>query len=279
MKLKEIPPYLRNRFKLSTLSASKLNERNLDAELPVVVTLTTIPSRINIVHLTVRSILAQNQKPKKIVLWLHKSFKGKLPKSLTKLQGEIFKIYFSEHDCSHLKLIESIKKFPSEIIVTIDDDLMYPPDFLKLLFKEHLKHPTDIISNQVREILFDDNGDPLPYIEWHHILTQPENPKFIMPLGVFGVLYPPNSLDERVTDVALFTKLAPKADDLWFKAMSMLKGTTSRVASNTSKNPVLILGTQKIALKRTNKLQDFNRVQWLRLMEYFAITCSMNRQS
>jgi hypothetical protein len=220
----------------------------------------------------VRSILAQEMKPKKIALWLHNSFKGNLPKSLSKLEGDIFNVYYSKHDFSHLKLIESLNHFPSETIVTIDDDLMYPPDFLKLLYNSHLEHPKDIISNQVREILFDENGHPLPYIEWHHILTQPENAKFVMPLGVFGVLYPPNSLDNRVTDVRLLTELAPKADDLWFKAMSILNKTTSRVASQTSTNPVLILGTQKIALKRTNKLQDFNRVQWLRIMEYFNIT-------
>jgi len=272
LKLKEIPPYLYHGTRLSFKSAKKLNVRDSATELPVVVSLTTIPSRIRIVHLTIRSILAQEEKPKKIVLWLHEQFKGKLPRSLKKLVGAIFEIRFSKHDFSHLKLVESLLAFPSEAIVTIDDDLMYPPDFLKLLYKSHLEYPNAIISNQVREITFDKEGDPLPYVQWKHQTEQPKNPKFIMPLGVFGVLYPPQSLDLRVTDVPLLESLAPKADDLWFKAMSILKGTTSRVAPFQTTNPILILGTQKIALKRTNKHQDFNRVQWVRLMEYFNIS-------
>lgn len=272
MKLKEIPPYVYHGIKLAFKSAKDLNTRNSATEIPVVVSLTTIPSRIRKVHLTIRSILSQEEQPKKIVLWLHERFEGKIPRSLKKIEGDLFEIRFSQHDFSHLKLIESLLAFPSEAIVTIDDDLMYPPDFLKLLYKSHLQYPNDIISNQVREITFDANGAPLPYIEWKHQIKQPENPKFIMPLGVFGVLYPAQSLDVRVTNVPLLESHAPKADDLWFKAMSLLKGTTSRVAPFQTKNPILILGTQKIALKRTNKHQDFNRVQWIRLMEHFNIS-------
>jgi len=221
--------------------------------------------------LTVRSILLQHKKPKKVILWVHKSLREKIPNSLKKLEKGIFEVRFADWDSSHLKLIESIKAYPQENIVTIDDDLMYPPEFLEKLYLEHLKHPQSILANEARIIKFDNENNPLPYLEWNHIHKQPQNSKYVLPLGVFGVLYPPNSLDPNVFKVNLFTKLAPKADDLWFKAMSLLANTASRITENKPKKPILILGTQKIALKRTNKHQDFNRIQWIKLMKHFKL--------
>lgn len=271
MKLKEIPPFINRGIKLNSLSSTELNKKNLGQEIPVVVSLTTIPSRINKTHLTVRSILSQSKKPKKVLLWVHESLKGKIPNSLKKLEKGIFEIRFAKWDASHLKLVESIKAYPQENIVTIDDDLIYPPEFLETIYEEHLKFPKSIMANEAREIKFDNQNNPLPYLDWRHINKQPQKSKYVLPLGVFGVLYPPNSLDPKVFDVNLFTELAPKADDLWFKAMSLLKNTTSRITENKPKKPILILGTQKIALKRTNKHQDFNRVQWKKLTEYFNL--------
>jgi len=208
---------------------------------------------------------------KKVVLWLHKDFKRKLPKSLQKIEGELFEVKFTPDDFSHLKLLHSLETFPEDNIVTIDDDMIYPPNFLRLLYESHLEFPKDIISNHTRKITYDDTGNLLPYVQWPHIKSQPKNAKNLMLLGVFGVLYPPKALDMRVCDVALLTELAPKADDLWFTAMAILAETTIRLPIQRPENPVLILGTQKISLKRTNKTKDLNRVQWEKLSQYFNI--------
>ncbi|MFC7357474.1 glycosyl transferase [Jejudonia soesokkakensis] len=272
MKLKEIPPYLRNRFKLSILSAKKLNQRNPETELPVIVTLTTIPSRIKIVHLAVRSILAQEYRPKKIVLWLHESYENNLPHTLSRLKGAIFEIQYSPYTFSHRKLIHSLERFPEEKLVTIDDDMMYPPEFLYKLYKAHLKFPTAVMTHYARMISYNKKGKPLPYLQWPYIGKNPKNPKFVMPVGVFGVLYPPNVLDKRATDVGLINKLSPKSDDLWFKTMSLLKGTISKLSEDRPSKSILILGTQRDALKRTNNEKDYKRKQWEQIMDYFNIT-------
>jgi hypothetical protein len=245
--------------------------RDTSNEIPVVVSLTTIASRIKVAHITIRSILVQQTMPKKVVLWLHEGFKGKLPKSLRKIEGELFEVKFTSDDFSHLKLLHSLEAFPDDTIVTIDDDMIYPPNFLRLLYESHLKHPNDIISNHTRKISYDASGNLVPYVQWPHIKIQPDNAKSLMLLGVFGVLYPPYALDKRVGDVKLLTELAPKADDLWFTAMAILANTTIRLPLQRPENPVLILGTQKISLKRTNKTKNLNSVQWESLSEYFDI--------
>lgn len=273
MKLREIWPYISTRFKLSSIPAKKLHATR-DTDIPVIVSLTTIPSRIKSVHLTIRSILSQNQKPKKVVLWLHESLESTIPNSLRKIEGPLFKIHFTKNDFSHLKLIETINLYPKEYVITVDDDLMYPPEFLSLLYKTHKKYPNAIIANEVRQITYDKAGFPKSYVEWNHIKEQPENSTFLLPLGVFGVLYPPNSLHSDVTNPKLIKELAPKADDLWFRAMGILQKTEVIISETQPSPAILILGTQAIALKRTNKHQDYNRTQWKQLMEHYGITAT-----
>ena len=50
-----------------------------------------------------------------------------------------------------------------------------------------------------------------------------------MPVGHDGVLYPPGSLHQRVSDARDFTRLAPTADDLWLYWMAQLRGTETSV--------------------------------------------------
>lgn len=270
--VKELLPYLYHKGRLSIPSSEKLNTPYPAIQIPVVVSLTTIISRIETVHLAIRSVLVQQNTPEKVVLWLHEDLKNKVPQHLLNLQGDIFQIQYSTYDCPHLKLIESLKKFPQKIIITIDDDQIYPKEFLKLLYQEHLQHPEAIISNISRKITFSTEKELLPYEQWPYVLTQPTENKFLLPLGVFGVLYPPGSLDASTTNMDLIAQLTPKADDLWFKAMSLLKETEVQITTQKPKDATLILGTQKIALKRFNIREDYNRLQWKKLMEYFKFT-------
>jgi len=73
---------------------------------------------------------------------------------------------------------------------------------------------------------------------------------------------------DRVT----FMKLAPKADDHWFKAMSLLKGTESRQLPVRPKEPIPVISTQEIALKKENVALDKNTEQWQALEDHFGLS-------
>src|SRR5690606_30138337 len=115
MKVKEMPVSLYYQVKYSFFGLGGLNTKKNDS-VPVIVSLTSIPSRFKKLHLGIKSILDQSVLPEKIVLWLNESQRGKIPKSLEKLKGSIFEIRYSQLDCSHLKLVESLKHFPNKII-------------------------------------------------------------------------------------------------------------------------------------------------------------------
>lgn len=87
-------------------------------------------------------------------------------------------------------------------------------------------------------------------------------------------MYPPKSLPEITINYDLAIELAPKADDLWFKAMALLNNTEVRQSANVPKNLIPIFGTQKISLKKENVDKNMNVLQWESLTKYFNLKLS-----
>ena len=269
MKVKELPLSLLTQKRLQRFDPKQSNSNK--RKVAVVVSLASIPSRLGIVHITIKSILNQSVLPQHLVLWLGEELENKLPKDLTELTGNLFSIRFTKYGSSHRKLVEPLLCFPNLPIVTCDDDMMYRQNWLENLYNEHQEHPKAIIANQARNIAYDNDGNLLPYHQWTANYQNPKIKNTALPIGAGGTLYPPNVLDSQVTHQDLFMQLAPKADDLWFKAMGLLKGTQSKKSSRITKEPIPIFGSQKESLKKTNIDEDKNTSQWKALDKYFNL--------
>lgn len=268
MKLKEIPVSVYHSIRLKSIAVTKLTKPQDDA-LPLIVSLTTIPSRLAKVHITIRSILSQNPQPFKTILWLNEEHKHLIPNSLHALESAVFEIRYTHLHCSHKKLIHTLQAFPDYPIVTSDDDCIYRKEWLNSLYQTHLKNHNFVIAHRIRCIKKDINGDYLPYKKWN--CTSKNNPKSLLAVGAEGVLYPPNIFPKVIFDEKLFLELAPKADDLWFKAVALSNGILCKQAENAPKETIPILGTQKISLKKENVDEDKNRTQWKALAAYFNL--------
>ena len=271
MKLSEFGPSLYHSTRLKLIPTSKI-KRKASTQLPIIVSLTTIPTRLNKVAITVRSLLKANPQPEKIVLWLNDELQSTIPSRLFELQGDVFEIRYSQYTFSHRKLIHSLQVFPEATVITVDDDMIYHPKVFELLYKSHLKYPNTVIANRIRYISYDDEGNVLPYLQWPHVSNSSESKDNMMPVGACGVLYPPGIFDQRVTNVDLIQKISPKSDDLWFKTMALLHGTKARLAPEMSPDPIPIIGSQKVSLKKVNVKQDYNRKQWEHIVSYFSIS-------
>lgn len=273
MKLKEIIPSLVEELKLKRLSCEDLLSQK--DQVDIIVSLTSIPSRLDKLHIVIRSLLNQQVLPTKIVLWLNYDDKAHIPPDLHKAtsvtcNGEpIFEIHYSHLYCPHRKLVHCLERFPEKTIITCDDDCIYDPGMLKALYSEHLKHPHDIIANHCRYISYDASGITLPYCQWTTEVRPGDACFSIMPTGYGGVLYPSGVFHGDVTNEQLYMSLAPNADDLWFKAMSFLNSTKSRCVSAVPSKPKTIIGSQIFALKNTNVRGDKNRDQWDRLRQHY----------
>lgn len=270
MKLKELPVSICTSIRLRLASTDKLLKNK--NKLPVIVSLTSIESRLNSLDIVIKSLFAQTDLPQKIILWLHTNLQEKVPARLNSLQNSIFEIRFCDLDCPHNKLIFAVENYPQKVIVVCDDDLMYLPKWLTSLYQDHQQYPRDIIANEVRKIRYDQNGSVLPYKKWLYVTDYGVSGACYMALGYGGVLYPPKCFHSDVLKSELFLDLAPRNDDMWFKVMSYLKGTVTRRAREVPGKPIPIAGTQYISLKSTNVKQDKNRDQWVKLAEHYNVT-------
>jgi len=261
MKLKEYPVSAWHSLKLWLTPAASLEAKSNGHEIPVIVSLTSIPSRLPILHLTIRSLLRQTVRPERIVLWLHHDLKAEVPKRLSSLQSDLFEIRYAEQTCAHRKLVHALTAFPGKTIVTCDDDLLYQANWLSSLYQEHLHHPEEVVAHECRRIQYDNEGNTEPYSQWRAEQPGTSHPDTLA-IGYGGTLYPPGRLHSNTTQADLYLNLAPRADDLWFKAMSFLNGTQVRRTDNAPKRPIPIIRSQAEALGHTNIKQDQNRTQW-----------------
>ena len=175
------------------------------------------------------TLFNQTVQPDKIILWISEEDKKNIGKFLRKLVKKGLEIRFCENLGPYTKLIPSIREFPDCYIVTADDDIYYPANWFEQLMTEHKKNPTKIICHRVHGINVDSNKKPLSYVDWDFGIepkTYFENTKHslscVFPTGVGGILYPPHCFYKDITNIDLFMKLAPKADDIWFWAMAVL---------------------------------------------------------
>ena len=191
----------------------------------IIVSLTTYGRRIHSVYMAIESVMEQTMKPNRIILWLDYSFEGKrLPESLNKLRKRGLEIAYCKDILSYKKLIPTLAKYPDDAIITVDDDEIYDPNMLENLIVPYLKNPHAIHCNMVRKMTFDRNGKLLPYNKWQGGCIEKGCSNLFFPTGIGGILYPPHSLDEEVSNEKVFMDICKHADDVWFKAMSLKKG-------------------------------------------------------
>lgn len=197
----------------------------------LVVTLTSYGRRAaKVVPHVLASLLVQTRRPDRIILWLDNvNFSPeRLPRRLAAMRDKYgVEIRFCDDIRSYKKLVPALLLCPDDILVTVDDDLLYKRRLLECLYKAHLETPDMRLCALAHRPRFNGNCFA-PYRKWTHNLVR-SSAAPLFPLGGSGTLYPPHSLHADVVDKALFTSLAPQADDIWFWAMGEMAGTKTRL--------------------------------------------------
>lgn len=261
---------------IKTFGASDygLNTEKRDSK--YIVSLTSFPSRINEIWITIDLVLRQTFKPDMVILWLaNEQFENlSLPESLLKLKEKGLTIRFCDDLRSHKKYYYSMKEFKDSIIITVDDDVYYPKDFLSKIIEFHKKFPEAIIANKAHSMKFRQET-VLPYRKWRHNDKSIKIPSHLLvAVGVGGVLYPPRSLSNEVFDQEVFKEICFFADDLWLKINALLINTKVVATDYYNKDFITIGKTQRVKLVTQNALHGGNDVQLKNLCEHFNIDLS-----
>lgn len=248
------------------------DRRDYGVDIPIIVSLTTYPKRINTVYEVVNTLFRQTIKPDKIVLWLAKEQfpfgKSSLPKTLLELESKGLYIEWCDDIGAHKKYYYAMLRFDKEIIITVDDDVFYPDNLVENLLISYIKYPYAVSARRVHLINFDDDKI-LPYKEWHYCYTKFKLPSMaLIATGVGGVLYPPGILNKETFNKTNIKSLALKGDDLWLKVMEVISNVPV-VCSEMNCNLNFIEGTQDDALWRDNVYANGNDIQFKNILNFY----------
>lgn len=242
----------------------------------VTISLTSYGKRVHQAYITLETIMQQTVKPNRIVLWLAEDeFSTQtLPLSLQRLIPRGLEIRFCKNIKSYKKLIPSLQAYPNDILITIDDDVFYPLDFLEYMLNSYKKDPQKIYFYRGHRIKLTKNNSISNYKTWTFGIEDTICDIKNFPVGCGGVLYPPNSLHSEVFNEKAFMSICPNADDVWFKAMSILNKTLSqKVEYYAHYNQRFLTNTylQDNALFKENYLKNGNDVQLKRVFKEYNI--------
>jgi len=203
-------------------------------DIKIIASLTSYGKRVNTVHLAIETILNQTHKADKVILWLAEDEfnENNIPNSLKSLVPRGLEIDFCEDIKSYKKLIPTLKKYPNDIIITFDDDIYYRDDVIEKLYNSYKKEPESIHCMRGHKMKFLSNGFLDSYNNWSMCIDKSVASLDIFPTTGGGALFPPNIFPSHTFKKELFMSLAPHADDVWFKAMSLLNNIKSVVVEH-----------------------------------------------
>lgn len=232
----------------------------------IYISLTTYPARIDSAYFAICSILDQTVRPNKVILTLIKEEfplgEDELPLEIKSLKEKGLEVIWGDENLRpHNKYFYSMQKYTNALIITIDDDILYPSDTIEKLINCYKKFPTSISAFHTDKFSFYNNrldkyskaiiGCNLEIlIPKHNLLAE----------GFAGVLYPPSVLPPETFNKDLIKKSSPLNDDIWLKCIELKYGIPVVCASPIHKELVM-MDKQATALFLQNRVMNYNDEQ------------------
>lgn len=268
--MKEANIKKRKYAQLVPIPADGLNKEPRDKKL--ILSMTSYGPRLKTVHITVGTLLRQTLKPDKIVVCIAEADYKNITPQMKKLEktGMIEILKAEDLKSPHMKYFYTMQKYPDDIIITVDDDIVYRSDLIEKLYEAYKQFPDCVCACRVHRMRLDEEGALLPYRQWkmrssEFILT-PRNDYFAT--GVGGVLYPPHIMHEDLFRLDIIRETCLKADDVWLKVMELLNGVKVVLAD---RNQALeyIDDTQQAGLFNNNVGENQNDIQIENVLSHY----------
>lgn len=246
-----------------SIRKEKLPENPLNTEKrkeKVIVSLTSYPARIGYVHLAIKSLMLQSYKPDRIILWLaEEQFPDKkLPTELTDLCKYGLEIIWMHDIYGHKKYFYPIlNQQENELVITYDDDIIYPKNSIKRLMKKHKCFPNCVVCERGQVIDFAKIDNPG---RWKTISSRGvSRPIYGMnPSPGGGCLIPHGTFYKDAIDEEKIRRLAYKNDDLWYMFMCAENGTRIVKTRKYHRYFSLVSGSQEEQMATDNVINNRN---------------------
>lgn len=242
-----------------------------------ILSVTSYPARIQVVADSLLSLTKQTMSVDRIILWLaEEQFpqrEQELPPSLLELlsSGKVLLRWCPEDLAPHKKYFYAMQAYPEAVIITADDDIVYPKTMVEELMRGYLLYPECVSAVLTHLMTFSADGRLLPYSQWvrEYDEQRMKPSRQRMAVGVGGVLYPPHLLKETLFRADTIRHTCLLADDLWLKVIECLSDVP--VVCVTKHRPLqYVPESQEVALWKTNVTQQKNDLQMKRILRVLS---------
>lgn len=237
----------------------------------VIASLTSYPARMKFVHLAIKSLMVQTYKPDRIILWLaEEQFPTKeLPKELTDLEKYGLEIIWMHDIYGHKKYYYPVKnQADNEVVITFDDDIIFPKNSIKRLMKKHKRFPNSVICE--RGQTYDSRYEKNPGL-WKTLSSVGvKKPTYSLnPSPGGGCLIPKGAFHIDAINEEKIRALAYKNDDLWYMFMCAQNKTRIIKTRKYHKPFSVIIGSQVEQMATENVLGNKNVEAMERLIKAY----------
>lgn len=234
----------------------------------LIVSVTSISSRLPVLRHTLISLLDQHCKPDRIVLLLSKEpylmddgVNDPPPWLDAMVARRDIELQWVENTGPYRKLMPLYRTATDDdVIVTCDDDVIYGPEWLSSLMQTAKEHPDAIVCGRARRPAKNPLGRRKSYLIWQVVPPGSSGPD-LLPIGIAGVVYRKPLLDPGIMLSDDYKTLAPKQDDLWFDLARRVTGAEVVVA-NMADNFAFPIKTPSTLSETnlSNKVADWNNI-------------------
>lgn len=219
-----------------------------------IITMTSFKERLKQEsYLAISSILNNKQLPTKICIIINSYDKDNVPQLFE--EHPLIEIIYTDIDLKgHNKYYHTALKYPDSVIITIDDDVIYPTTFVEDCIKAYKDSPTTVNAVRVHKIKYKENSI-LPYKQWEWESTDYGPSYDLFFTGVGGVVYPPNFFKKEDLNIEEIHKYI-KTDDIFLNYLCRKYGImVRRIPIENNYKDINILPS-KPTLCKTNVLYN-----------------------
>lgn len=188
------------------------------------ISLTSWGPRLNLLSITLLTLLQQSVTPKEIVVWLTKNDLKALPDQVP----EKFLPFSVRFECCddlgpHKKWLPMLELGTRNPFVICDDDIIYPYRWFEKLTSED--RDDAYVGLRCHQIKYAKSGYVLPYSQWLLDVASARLPSFdLFVTGGAGAIIHPDRISAEFRHRGTIFDKCPKADDIWLKAAHSASG-------------------------------------------------------
>lgn len=247
--------------RLKTLNT--VSKKKITGSAPITLSLTSYSDRLKTVWYTIESLAQGSVLPARFILWVdEEEFDVENYPELKRLQARGLEIRHTVNYGPHKKAYPYALETGGEenVLVTADDDILYPKDWLRHLYAASVKYPGEFLGYRTHRFTLDEQGNIAPYRQWVYGTDNEAFYSNFITTGA-GTIFPKTLLKALKEAGEEFLKKSPKADDIWVNVIALRSGHKARKIDHQGMTFISIPRTQRNALHHQNVAENLNDKQ------------------